>query len=394
MNTVDSERIEHTLVRLGHQVTPDDPDIVIINTCTVTNRADKKSQSRAKSALKRDKKVIVTGCSVRTAADEWRKKYPDCELCPTSDDVLACIRDIQRETPHEKIYAPRGILATGRNRTRTYIEIQTGCDTYCSYCIIPFARGRSHSRPIKDILQEIHDAESQGIHEVVLTGINLAAWGAPNTRSSHETRFAELLQMILKATTIPRIRISSVGPEYMNDAFFEIYADPRICDHLHISVQSCSDKVLQMMNRGHGVAEILNTVGRAQTVRPDTMFTADVIVGFPGETDEFFEESKDVLESIGFLHLHVFPFSVRKGTRAEKMNDQVLMATKKERAKQLRVLDQKLKEKCIAEQIGKTHQVLWEKNGQGLTTNFIRIKGENPKENTLESVVITPDNVV
>jgi threonylcarbamoyladenosine tRNA methylthiotransferase MtaB len=323
MNFVDSERIGNTLKEWGWQYDEKTPDYIIINTCTVTDTADKKSETKAKQSQK-NATVIITGCSTRTSAEKWKLKFPNAIICPETKDVLAYCRQLEHQ------YEPLPEISQSKqDRTRKFIEIQTGCDTYCSYCIIPFARGKSKSRPQDEIIAEIKQAETDGYQEIVITGINLAAWGSSHTRKPEENKFADLLQTILNQTTIPRIRISSIGPEYITEEFFEIYENKRMCDHLHISVQSGCDEILQKMNRGHGTQEIKNIVQKARKKRPHTAFTADIIVGFPGETNEHFQETCDFIQELEFMHVHVFPFSVRSGTLAEKMQNQIPEKMKK-----------------------------------------------------------------
>lgn len=394
MNFSDSEKIAQKLLSRGMHLVESDADIVIINTCTVTHIADKKSQERAGWHLKRHKKVIVTGCSARVSGDIWREKYPDCELCPTVEEVVDLCMEMSRDLTDVQRYTPLKDLSLGLSRTRKNIVIQEGCDTYCAYCIIPFARGRGVSRPLEKIIGEIQKGEDEGYQEIVLTGINLAAWGCSHTRRAKESKLASLLEEILKKTRAPRIRISSIGPEYIDERFFEVYASPRICDHLHISIQSCSENVLHSMNRGHGYPEIQYLAQRAREVRPDTALTGDVIVGFPGETEGDFEKTYQRLKSLEMLHLHVFPYSVRRGTYAEKMKNLVDEKIKKERANRLRQLDQEMKKDFIKRFYGKTKEVLWEKGGQGLTTNYLRIQKKSAPENRRENVILTPENIL
>lgn len=429
MNFVDSERIGNTLKEWGWEYDEKNPDYIIVNTCTVTNTADKKSQTKAKQNQKKAT-VIVTGCSTRTSANKWKQKFPDCILCPKPEDILAYCKHIKTQRPvlkrnvqdkdrslsrkqnfqspnlkshksgvkknsDENQYAPLPELKnTTEDRTRKFIEIQTGCDTYCSYCIIPFARGKSYSRSQKEIIQEIQQAEQDGYQEIVITGINLAAWGCSHTRKPKENKFAQLLQSILDQTNIPRIRISSIGPEYITDKFFKIYENERMCDHLHISVQSGSNEILKKMNRGHGSNEIKNIVQEARKRKPDTAFTADIIVGFPGETENNFKETYRLIEELKFMHVHVFPFSIRSGTLAEKMPNQVPENLKKERAQKLRKISENLKKEFYQNAEGTKKEVLWEKKNQGLTTNFIRVSQKNAPENTIETRTITKELIV
>ncbi len=388
MNFLDSERLGKKLEKMGFLLSAKDPDFVIINTCTVTDTADKKSRTKAKNALKKAKKVIITGCGARVMAENWGDST--YQVCPSDADVLAFLKKFQ--SVPEKPISELPIIKT--DRTRKFVEIQSGCDTFCAYCIIPFARGRSRSRSVEKIIIEIQELEAQGTKEVVLTGINLAAWGASHTNKASESQFSTLLSKILQQTKIPRIRISSVGAQFLDDQFFEVFSNDRICDHLHISIQSGSDEILAKMNRGHRTKEIREAAQKAKKARKDVAITCDIIVGFPGETDRNFQESIDLVRELGLAKLHVFPFSPRGGTLAEKMKDQVLEEIKKERSGILRNAGERLRNKFIEQNIGSKKEVLWEKKEIGITTNFIQVKKAGSAENVLEEVILTDKNVV
>ncbi len=387
MNFLDSEKLESQLIKRGFVFGDKDPDFTIINTCTVTNTADKKSRIKAKNALKNVKKVIVMGCGAKAMASKWSDL--DCEVCPDVGDVLDFF---EKQKPSSIPELP--VISKKIERTRKFVEIQSGCDTFCAYCIIPFARGRSRSRSAAQIIAEIKKLEDQGYQEIVLTGINLAAWGASHTNKASESQFASLLSQILQQTGIPRVRISSVGAQFLDDPFFEIFSDKRICDHLHISIQSGSDSILSKMNRGHRTKEIRDAAQKAKNVRKDVAITCDIIVGFPGETDQNFQESVDLAQELGLAKLHVFPFSPRAGTLAEKMKDQISEEIKKERAEKLRLVGDELRLDFLQQNLGQKKQVLWEKKEIGMTTNFIQVKKSGTIEEGLEEVFLTKENVV
>jgi threonylcarbamoyladenosine tRNA methylthiotransferase MtaB len=278
-------------------------------------------------------------------------------------------------------------------RTRLPIAIQTGCDDVCSFCITRIARGAHRSLPIDSIVRQIRHAEELELKEIVLTGINLAAWGCENTRQPQQARLHELLFEIMEQTDIPRIRLSSLGPQYLQPGFFEVLSDARICDHLHLSVQSGCDSVLQRMARGHGMKEVLDTAERARTVRPNVGLAADMIVGFPGESDTEFATTLDTVRAVGFSKLHVFPFSPREGTPAARMSDAVSQEVKKGRATVLRELGNQLREAFIASQLGTDHQVLVESNEAGLTTNYLRVAVPGAKESEIHTVRLDTETV-
>lgn len=388
MNFADSEFAQHELQKMGFAISDENPDFIVINTCTVTDTADKKSRAKTNFFTRTGAQIVVTGCSTKISPDRWKTAFPGCAVCPTPADVVTFFSELSKPEPETG-------FRIEPERTRKNIPIQTGCDTYCAYCIIPFARGAAHSFSAKKIIDEILEFEKTGGREIILTGINLAAWGCSHTRKPEESKFSELLAEILEKTSIPRIRISSIGPEYIDDKFFEIFQNPRICDHLHVSVQSGSDTILKKMNRGHGTSEISKLLKSARAVRPNAGFSCDVIVGFPGETDELFRETVRQIRAWNFSKLHVFPFSARAGTVAAKMPNQISIEIKKQRSAELRKMGTEFRKKFIAAQIGKKQKVLWEKNGSGWTTNFLRVKNiSNVPENTISELEISPEILV
>lgn len=385
MNFVDSERLAKELAPIGFEVVPADckADFALLNTCTVTENADRKSLSELRRLTKKAEKLIVMGCGARVSAKKIQKAFPKALICRSGAEVVDFLRPFATKAPKPFVSA----------RTRAFIEIQTGCDTYCAFCIVPFARGASASRPQAEIIAEIQEKEREGFKEVVLTGINLAAWGASNTNRPQESRFGALLQAILAETKIPRVRISSVGAQFLNADFFAAFRDERICDYLHISIQSGSESVLKQMKRGHGISEIIAVAEKARAVRPDVALTADIIVGFPGETEEDFAASVALAQQIGLAKIHVFPFSPRHGTVAAALPPlpaEVVRA----RAERLRAVGENLRERFITAQIGKERAVLFENLGEGLTGNYLRVWEAGVAENTLKKVVLTMENLI
>jgi threonylcarbamoyladenosine tRNA methylthiotransferase MtaB len=239
------------------------------------------------------------------------------------------------------------------------------------------------------VLEEVKFAQEQGVREVVLTGINLAAWGAGNSRQPKQARLEELLEHLLRHSSIERIRLSSLGPQFIRPGFFDLYADERICDYLHISLQSGSDTVLERMIREHGTDEVRAIAERARAVRPDSAIAADVIAGFPGESEQEHRETLAFIEEIAFAKLHVFPFSPRSGTDAATMAGQLPTELRKSRAAEIRALGQRLRTEFINSQMGKSFQVLGEANGSGLSTNYIRIRTEDGCEGNICTILLS-----
>jgi len=279
------------------------------------------------------------------------------------------------------------------SRTRLPIAMQTGCDNECSFCITRIARGAHRSLPIEGIVRQVNQAFDHGIKEIVLTGINLAAWGCENSNRPEQARLHEVIEAILEQTEMPRIRLSSLGPQFIQPAFYDVYSDERVCDYLHISLQSGSDSVLERMVRGHGTAELINIAERARSARPDTALAADMIAGFPGEAEDEHAETMALLKRVQFAKLHVFPYSEREGTPAARAANPVDVRLRKERAAEIRDLGREMRQTFIAQQMGKELSVLVEGNGSGLSTNYIRVRTNHLAEGEIHTLPLSPENL-
>ena len=385
MNQLDSARLQAALMAAGHELvnSEEQAEYSFVNSCTVTAQADRKSRQAANAAGRTARQVSVLGCSVRIDADKWRQSLPDA-LIFDSDEALLNYFDAADHNP----------LLPVSSRTRVQVAIQTGCDDTCSFCITTLARGDHRSLPAGQIIEQVQEAHRQGINEIVLTGINLAAWGSPNSKSQPQlARLHELLASLLAKTDMPRIRLSSIGPQYLQAGFWEVYADTRICDYLHLSMQSGSDPVLDAMDRGHGTAELLNIANRARLVRPNTALAADLIAGFPGETDEHHQQTIGLIKTLGLSKLHVFPYSSREGTLAATIKDQWPTAVKKARATEIRALGLQLRNQYLSTQMGLTLSVLSEQGGRGWSSNYIRLQTEQGAEGAIGEIELTPTNL-
>jgi threonylcarbamoyladenosine tRNA methylthiotransferase MtaB len=279
------------------------------------------------------------------------------------------------------------------SRTRLPVAVQTGCDDVCAFCITRVARGPHRSLPAAEVVRRVAEAEANGVREVVLTGVNLAAWGCEDTRRPEGSRLADLLGRLLQETGVPRIRLSSLGPQYLHGRFFEVLSDPRVCDHLHLSVQSGSPAVLARMGRGHGVEEVLGAADAARRVRPDVALTADFITGFPGESDREHRETLGLIETVRFARLHVFPYSAREGTPAAALPGQVPPQVRKDRARALRRLGERLRAEFERSQLGRRVTVLAETDGTGLTTNYVRLRVPGVAAGEPAHVEVTPESL-
>jgi len=364
MNWLDSARLSAALQTAGNTAVDDEAeaDYIFVNTCTVTAEADRKSKQTVNRAGRQQKQVAVMGCGPRVDTAEWLQHSGDSLVFSDEQQMLA----------HFGVEADEVLLPMS-SRTRLPVAIQTGCDNLCTFCITRIARGRHRSLPVDQIIRQIELALENDIREVVLTGINLAAWGCDNSNRPEQAKLHELLEAILTRTEMPRIRLSSIGPQFIQPDFFDIYQDERICDYLHISLQSGSDTVLERMIRGHGTKEVAWIAEQARAVRPDTAMAADVIAGFPGETDAEHHETLAFLEQAGFAKLHVFPYSIREGTPAAEVDEQLTSEVKKQRASEIRDLARRMRRQFITEQMGKRLKVLVENGGSGLSTNYLRL---------------------
>lgn len=385
MNSLDTARLSAALQMAGHTISEEESaaDTILINTCTVTARADRQSRQEAHKSERAQKQTVVFGCAVRFAPQKWRENFPGALLF-TSEEALISHFGISSEHLEYPL----------SDRTRVPIAIQTGCDNLCTFCATRIARGPSRDFSEEEILRQIHHAEAGGAQEIVLTGIQLAGYGAGNTlKNPEKSKFSALLRSLLKKTKIPRIRMSSLGPQFLNDDFFEVFQNPRICDHLHLSIQSGSEKILQKMNRGHGAKEIFDIAQKAKEIRPNVAITADFIVGFPFETESDFSDTRHIVESIGLAKLHVFPFSPRVGTGAAQM-PQVADEIKKERAQILRTLGAENRRKFCRNQIGKSAEILLEMGKKGFSTNYVRVRIPEGELGKIATTTITEENLV
>lgn len=385
MNWLDSARLSAALQTAGHVQAEDEAeaDYVFVNTCTVTAEADRKSKQTVNKAGRLQKQVAVMGCGPRVDTGAWQQHSGDA-LVFTDEAEMFSHFGVETET----MLLPQG------SRTRLPVAIQTGCDNLCTFCITRVARGRHRSLSVDDIVRQINMALEHEIREVVLTGINLAAWGCEDSNHPEQARLHQLLEAILTRTEMPRIRLSSLGPQFIQPGFFDVYGDERICDYLHISLQSGSNGVLERMVRGHSTDEVYRIAEQARAVRPDTAIAADIIAGFPGETEVEQRETLTFLQDIGFAKLHVFPYSTREGTPAATLPGQLSQEIKKARAGEIRELARLMRKTFLANQMGKTFKVLVENSGNnGLTTNYIRMQVENARMGDIVEQTLTAENL-
>lgn len=413
VNQYDTEAVAEQFVRSGYQIVDFDElaDVYVINTCTVTNIGDRKSRQIIRRAVRRnpDAVIVVMGCYAQVSPDEVAS-IEGVDLIVGTNDRQRIV-DLVEEflSTGEKLSFVQDIFATKefedipitqfQGRTRATIKIQEGCNEFCSYCKIPYARGRSRSRRPDSVLAEVRRMEAAGFQEVVLTGIHLGAYGRDLEPG---VELADLLELLCQKVQIPRIRISSIDPHEITPRFIEVMMRyPNLCRHLHVPLQGGHDDILKAMRRRYTLGEYRQVIEAVRQASEDIAITTDIIVGFPGETEEHFAASLRFVEEMEFSRLHVFPYSRRAGTPAAKMPGQVPNAVKQERARQMIELGRKLSGNFHARFIGYTKDVLLEQpfahrdqlspslqdeltaigeslNGpielwEGLTDNYIRI---------------------
>ena len=316
-------------------------DITFINTCCVTKRAEKESRNFIARSLKISSRVIVTGCYVEKEYVQLKEKFPQIEI-------------VRRKNLLNNNYFQKRInkIHYFSGHTRAFIKIEDGCEKFCSYCIIPYVRGRVKNREAKEILEEIKGLASNGYQEFVITGVDLGAYqGLP-----------DLLFQLEKIEGVERIRLSSLDPGDSTDSLIEILSSsPKFCPHLHIPLQSGDDKILQLMNRDYTIDDYRKTIAKIREKIPEICISTDVMVGFPGEDEEAFKNTARIIEEVGFSRVHCFRYSPREKTRAAKLTNPVEEKTKKERAKNLISLTKGISQKIKKGFLGKTASVLIEK---------------------------------
>ena len=405
VNQYETESIKNQLIKKGYEEVnfEDKADIYIVNSCTVTSVADRKTRNMLRRAKKINPNgaVIVTGCYAQTNSKELLEMEDIDYVIGNTDKsgIVNFIEDIENRTM-EKLKNHNIFLdseyteyefATLREMSRAYVKIQDGCNNFCSYCKIPFARGKSRSRHKDNILKEITKLSQEGFKEIILIGINLGAYGEDLENGGN---FEDLLKDILKIEGIERVRIGSVYPDKISDEFIEMFSNPKLMPHLHISLQSCDDTVLKRMRRKYGSSLIEERLTKLRKAVPNMEYTADVIVGFPGESQEMFENSYNLIDKIGFSGLHIFQYSDRENTLASTFEDKIDPKVKKERADELEKLKEIMAERERKKYLDKELRVLVEeeKNGYfyGYSENYLRVKlkGEATNLNHIVSVKI------
>lgn len=411
VNQYETGCLRGEFIKNGYQVVDfqEKADIYIINTCAVTREAERKSKQMTRKAvrLNPDAAIIVTGCGVESdlhaiKACKGQKYYIISNYY--KDHIYALFHSLSPSLQQRLVYFkpaakiisyPGEMVYSNINRTRGFVKIQDGCNQFCSYCLIPYLRGRSRSRSPRLILSEINRLAGSGCKEVVLLGINLGSYG--KEKSSGKTFLLEIIESIQKISGIERVRLSSIELPWITNDFIEAFKRmPKLCHHLHIPLQSGDDGILNRMNRQYTTEEFKNVVKKIREQIPDIAITTDVIVGFPGEDDKKFCRSLQFINDIAFAKVHVFPYSDRPFSLASLLPFKVETNTIKRRMKKLLALSKKLRIDFLQKNVGRGKSILVEyqedKNGQrfsyGLTDNYIPVCLKNSQTEKGELVKI------
>ena len=404
VNAYETEAMQEMLEKHGYEIVPfkEGADIYIINTCTVTNMADRKSRQmlhRAKK-LNPDAIVVATGCYVQ--AQEENGQVDECidiiignnkkkDLIEILENhIEKSVIDINHTKEYEEMH-----LSKTAEHTRAYIKVQDGCNQFCTYCIIPFARGRVRSRAKEDVICEVTDLAKNGYKEVVLTGIHLSSYGV----DLENENLLSLILAVHEVDGIERIRLGSLEPRIITEEFAKTIGSlPKICPHFHLSLQSGCDETLRRMNRRYTSEEYYEKCQLLRKYFDNPALTTDVIVGFPGETEEEFEKSRAFVDKVDYYETHIFKYSKRQGTKAAVMENQIPEQVKTARSNIMLEMDEQKREKYESSFVGKSVEVLFEeeihKNGEvfwvGHTKEYVKIalQTEENLQNQLANVRI------
>jgi threonylcarbamoyladenosine tRNA methylthiotransferase MtaB len=385
LNEAELETWAQAFQKSGHQITrqAEAANLIVINSCAVTQDAARKSRQLVRR-IHRDNpqaKLVVSGCYA-TLNQEEVASLMGVDLVVSNKDkdhlVERTLTELNMEVMPAMSTEPGEISLFTRGRQRAFVKVQDGCRYRCTFCIVTVARGEESSRPVQAVIDEINALHQQGITEVILTGVHLGGYG-----SDLGNNLSDLISAILTQTTIPRLRLGSLEPWELPDNFFTLFENPRLMPHLHLPLQSGSDTVLRRMARRCKTEEFATIVKQLRVQIPHFNITTDIIVGFPGETEEEWQNSYDFIKQIGFGHIHIFTYSSREGTKAATLPNQVATEIKKSRSQQLHNLANTMKQAFCQENIGQLFPVLWEgysepqDNGKqrvfGYTPNYLKV---------------------
>jgi threonylcarbamoyladenosine tRNA methylthiotransferase MtaB len=403
LNEAELEKWAQDFIAAGHVITnqSNEADIVVLNTCSVTQDAGKKSRKLLNRLYRENPtaKLVASGCHATLSPNELADSIgvdlivPNQQKDQLAQQVLERFNDGSMPTIATE---PGETSLFSRGRQRAFIKIQDGCRYRCSFCIVTIARGEERSRSEVDIINEINRLQSQGINEIVLTGVHVGGYG-----SDTNTSLYDLVNTILEQTDIPRIRFASVEPWDLHDNFFSLFDNQRLMPHIHLPLQSGADSILRKMSRRCRTDDFRALVEQARSSIKNFNVTSDIIVGFPNESDTEWQQTMDYVESIGFGHLHIFSYSPREGTKAARLPNPVPNTIKKCRHQAMYQLGEQMKQAMLSAQLNKTVNVLWERGKPcgsnvcytGYTPNFLKVETQVAAhivlENTITSTQLT-----
>ena len=391
VNQAESDGYAQRFSDAGFRLVPADApaDVCIVNSCTVTNVGDQKSRQLIQRLRRAnpDALLAVTGCYAAVApAQVERLTGADLVAGVAQKDELLELVSERLVERGQRLPAPANVedLVRATPRTRLNVKVQDGCNDFCTYCIVPFSRGRARSIPLESIVGQVDRAVREGYQEVVLTGVNMTTWGHDSGSS-----FGHLLEAVLEATAIRRVRLSSIEPFKFDTAWLPLWTSGRLCRHLHLPLQSGCDATLRRMRRRYDTAAFARLVQTAREAVPGIAIWTDVIAGFPGETDEEFEDSYLYIKRLYLAGIHVFRYSPRAGTKAASMDGQVPERIRKQRSERLLRLSEAGKRRFATGLVGTVQEVLFEEPGSGLSDSYVRVQADGGQPNTFGRVRIS-----
>ncbi|WP_251359359.1 tRNA (N(6)-L-threonylcarbamoyladenosine(37)-C(2))-methylthiotransferase MtaB [Kangiella sp. TOML190] len=380
LNEAELQNWAQSFQRIGYSLSNqvDKANLIVFNTCAVTAEAARKSRQmiRKYHRINPNARMVVTGCYASLEPQEL-EKIMGVDLVIDNHDKEALVDKVQEvlAVPVMPEFAtePGEAALFSRNRDRAFMKIQDGCRYRCTYCIVTVARGEERSRSLDELIDEVNQLHKDGVQEIVLAGVHVGGYGSDINSSLYQ-----LVESILTQTQIPRIRFASVEPWDLGEGFFELFKNPRLMPHMHLPIQSGADSVLKRMSRRCRTSAFAELVNDARRYVPSFNVTTDVIVGFPGETEEEFQQTLDFVETQPFGHMHIFSYSDREGTKAVRLPNKIEKETKKLRSRQLHQLATKIKQQQLEAQLGTTASVLWESSSQMLDNGMQRFFGYTP----------------
>ncbi len=406
VNQYDTEAVVEMFREKDYEIVSIDDyaDVYVVNTCTVTHLSDRKCRQilRKTKRMNPESILVAMGCYAQSVGETIKTEVEEIDLVVGTNrrkEIVTLVEHMQEDKQEESLIGD--IMAVEEfeelqigamdEHTRVYLKIQEGCNNYCSYCIIPYVRGKIRSRKLENVIAEAKRLVEAGFKEIVLTGIHVASYG----KDLEETTLIDAIRAIHDIPQLERIRLGSIEPVVVTPQFLEALREmPKLCNHFHLSLQSGCETVLKRMNRKYTAAQYLESVHALRAYDPYVAITTDIIVGFPGETEEEFEETLAFAKTVGFAQVHIFPFSPRTGTVAAKMDNQIAPQVKEERVKRLREVTKQTERLFMEAHVGRYVQVLFEDASEGRvtghTTNYLKVsvEGDASIENTLRTVMI------